>query len=465
VNHSTAEPIELSAELSKRPTRVRYGVLAFLCSLTFVLYLDRVCMGKAAVSIQRELRLSDTAMGFVHAVFMVSYAVFELPVGRWGDRFGSRGVLTRIVLCWSLFTAMTGAMYGFWRLAIVRFLFGAGEAGGFPNAARVIARWFPGQARGPAQGIVVASAQVGGALAPIVAAYLIQLVGWRWTFAVFGLVGVVWAAAFYFWFRDDPAEHAGVNEAERRMLAVDEPAERGHAHEPIPWSIVLPSPNVWLLGGAMNCGAFAFYMYVSWFPTYLETARDVEPILSGYLSSSILAGGAIGCLAGGQIGNWIMMRVQDRRLSRRIIGCGGFAAAAVSLVIGVNSASPVATSLFTALALLAGQVQLTAWWATVSDISGKHLGAMFGLMNSLGGFAAFGSQIFFGWFGEWRASLGYVGRDKWDPAFYVYAGVYAIGGILWLFIDASRSIVEREVATTISPSVTPAHDDSAEKTP
>jgi MFS family permease len=454
---TTESPIDAPPSAPpQRPTRIRYGVLAFLCTLTFVLYLDRVCMGKAAVSIQRELGLSDTAMGFVHGAFMVSYAVFELPVGRWGDRHGSRGVLTRIVLCWSLFTAMTGAMFDFWRLIIVRFLFGAGEAGGFPNAARVVSRWFPGRARGPAQGVVVAAAQVGGALSPIVAAYLIELVGWRWTFAIFGLVGVVWAAAFYGWFRDDPAEHPGANDAERRLLDVG-PHAQGQAHDPIPWSIVLPSPNLWLLGGAMNCGAFAFYMYVSWFPKYLESTRDVGPILSGWLSSSILAGGAIGCFTGGYIGNWVSARVADRRQSRRIVGCCGFALAAVALTIGVNCSSPVATSLFTALALLAGQVQLTAWWATVADISGKHLGAMFGLMNSMGGFAAFGSQVFFGWFGDWMKGRGHVGRAIWDPAFYIYAAVYALGAVLWLFIDANKSIVERE-SQVGSPSTTGARD-------
>jgi MFS family permease len=325
---------------------------------------------------------------------------------------------------------------------IVRFLFGAGEAGGFPNTARVLSRWFPGKARGPAQGIVVASAQVGGAVSPVVAAYLIELTGWRWTFVIFGLIGVVWALAFYTWFRDEPTEHRGTNEAERRLLERNG-AVSGTEHQPIPWSIVLSSPNLWLLGGAMNCGAFAFYMYVSWFPKYLESARGVDPIWSGWLSSSILAGGAIGCLLGGYIGNWVLAVVGNRRIARRIIGCGGFSVAALSLLLGVWCDSPTATSLLTAMALLAGQVQLTAWWGTAADISGNHLGAMFGLMNSMGGFAAFGSQVFFGWFGDWMATMGYEGRAKWDPAFVVYAVVYAIGAFLWLFIDANRSIVER----------------------
>src|SRR5262245_5150183 len=286
-------PYALTEVLAERPTRVRFGVLAFLCSLTFVLYLDRVCMGKAAVSIQSELGISDTAMGFVHGAFMISYAVFEVPVGRWGDRFGSRGVLTRIVLSWSLVTAMTVSMFSYWPLVVGRFLFGAGEAGGFPNTARVISRWFPGRARGPAQGIVVAAAQVGGAVSPVIAAYLSESFGWRWTFAIFGVVGVVWSIALYAWSRDDPAEHRATNQAERQLLAIGGTGTHGSGHGPIPWRLVLSSPNVWLLGGAMNCGAFAFYMYVSWFPKYLESTRGVDPIQSGWLSSSILAGGAI----------------------------------------------------------------------------------------------------------------------------------------------------------------------------
>ena len=96
----------------ERPTWVRYRVLAFLAVMTFVLYLDRVCLGQAAPMMQRELGLSDTALGFVHAAFTLAYAVFEIPTGRWGDRYGSRGVLTRIVVWWSFFTAFTGAATG-----------------------------------------------------------------------------------------------------------------------------------------------------------------------------------------------------------------------------------------------------------------------------------------------------------------------------------------------------------------
>src|SRR6266404_6196757 len=127
---------------NSRPTCARYVLLVFLGSLAFILYLDRVCISKAEVSIRGELGLSKTQMGFVFGAFTIAYGLFEVVTGRWGDRYGSRGVLTRIVIWWSFFTALTGAALGFWMLLTVRFLFGAGEAGALPNSARVLRAWF-----------------------------------------------------------------------------------------------------------------------------------------------------------------------------------------------------------------------------------------------------------------------------------------------------------------------------------
>ncbi len=157
-----ATPPPLDA-LDPRPTRIRFRVLGFLASLSFVLYLDRVCIGKAVVEIQKDLGLSNTQIGYALGAFTIAYGLFEVPTGRWGDRYGSRGVLTRIVVWWSLFTALTGAASGLLMLVGVRFLFGAGEAGAYPNAARVIARWFPLVERGRVQGAMLTSAQLGAA--------------------------------------------------------------------------------------------------------------------------------------------------------------------------------------------------------------------------------------------------------------------------------------------------------------
>ncbi len=168
---STNTPLQVEAvhKTNENPTRVRYGVLAFLAAMTFILYIDRSCINQAAPIIRRELAISQTHIGYVFNAFAIAYAIFEVPAGHWGDRFGSRRILTRIVLWWSLFTALTGAASSFASLVVIRFLFGAGEAGALPNSARVLHTWFPDSARGKAQGFVTTAMMIGGACAPRIA--------------------------------------------------------------------------------------------------------------------------------------------------------------------------------------------------------------------------------------------------------------------------------------------------------
>src|SRR3954462_2377812 len=174
---------------SARPPRARFVVLGVLCLLSGILYLDRICMSAALDSIQSDLALTNTQGGYVLMAFTLAYGLFEIPTGRWGDRIGGRRVLTRISLWWSVFTALTGACTGLWTLLGVRFLFGAGEAGAFPNVARVLSRWVPDEERGRVQGVLLAASSIGGAVAPFLAAVLIQRIGWRWTFVAFGALG------------------------------------------------------------------------------------------------------------------------------------------------------------------------------------------------------------------------------------------------------------------------------------
>jgi MFS family permease len=442
---------------------VRYGVLAYLCTLAFVLYLDRVCISKAAPDLMAELDISYGQMGYVFGAFTLAYGLFEVPVGRWGDRFGSRGVLIRIVLWWSAFTVLTGCVWPFaldtgWRLPglgvplvfnsfalllLVRFLFGAGEAGALPNSARVIARWFPQGRRGPAQAAINAAMLVGGALAPIIAAYLIQSAGWRLSFLLFGALGVIWAVAFWAWFRDDPADHPAVNEAELRLIQGKPDHDTPPSEHPqVPWRMVLGSPTVLLLGGIMSTTAFTAYMYFFWYPTYLQSARNASNLEAGWLAGLVLAGGSIGCILGGYVGDWLVRRTGEQRWTRRCLGFVGLASAALLLVSSIHCNDPLAAVALTALASFSAYLTLPNWWAVVTEISGEHLGALFGLLNSLGVPGAFLSSVFLGWFADWRNSQGFTGRDQWDSAFYAYAGALLCGACAWLLVDPSRSVVD-----------------------
>src|SRR5690242_14758624 len=199
-------------------THVRYRVVAFAVALAGVTYLDRVCISILAPSIMQDLALTRIQMSYVFSAFTFAYAIFEIPTAWWADRIGSRRVLTRIVMWWSGFTMLTGAAFNFPALLIVRFLFGVGEAGAWPNAARVFSRWIPERERGRVQGVFFAGAHLAGGLTPALVAWIALYLPWRLVFVIFGFVGLAWAAFWYRWFRDEPREHPAVNTAEAELI-------------------------------------------------------------------------------------------------------------------------------------------------------------------------------------------------------------------------------------------------------
>ena len=438
---------DASAAPLGRLSHARFVVLGFLCLLAGVLYLDRICMSQAVKAIQGEFKLDKTQISYVMMAFTLAYGLFEIPTGRWGDRIGARKVLVRITLCWSLFTALTGAAVGLYSMLLVRFLFGAGEAGAYPNVARVLSRWFPDNERGRAQGFVMTAGQLGGVLAPTLAAYLIKYLGWRATFPIFGAVGVFWAAAFWLWFRDDPAEHPAVTPGELALIRAS--ASRPPAqHESVPWGLVLTNPSIWILGTIITCSAFNSYFYFSWFGDYLMSGRGVEEVAAGKLTSLVLAGSAIGTIAGGFVADWLVRRFQSIDSARRWLGGGCFALAAMFLVLGIWCQSPAATATLAALSCLAAFLMLPTWWSCAIKISGKHVGSLFGLMNMMGVAGAMASQYFIGKFVDLRKSWNYVGRDQWDPALYVFVVVLLTAATLWA---CYRSVpVEPETEKAVS---------------
>ncbi len=439
------------------PTRARFVVLAFLCSMAFVLYLDRVCIAQALVPMSIEFGFTEVHTKWILMAFTLSYGIFELPTGRLGDQFGARSVLTRIVIWWSIFTALTGCVVHFsWEfyplsipivintlvvLAVVRFMFGAGEAGAIPNAARMLKAWFPIDERGRMQGFFQASMHVGGMVAPIVAAEIIKALDWRWTFFTFGLMGISWAGLFYWWFRDTPKEHPSVNDAELARIQPVAIADDG-GHHAIPWRAALWHPNLWLLGIIVSLTSFNSYLFFSWYSLYLQRGRGVTNREAGYLSALVLAGMTAGALLGGVIADRTTRFAPDRYKVRRRVALVVFTIAAISLTASVHSESTVLSALLCASAGFFMFVQQTTWWACTFEAAGKHTGSLFGLLNGVGIFGALGSQYFFGAFATWRRESGYEGREVWDPAFYVFAAALVLAGLLWQFMRDRPAVGE-----------------------
>jgi sugar phosphate permease len=409
---------------------VRHGVLGFTLVLTAIAYLDRVCISTAAPAMKAELQISDVHMGYVFSAFTLAYALFEVPSGWLADRFGARAMLTRIVLWWSAMTAATGLASGFGSLLAVRFLFGAGEAGAFPSMARAYGRWLPARERGRAFGLALMTAALGGALTQPLVVALLTRTGWRETFMLFGLVGVAWAAAWFWWFRDDPHAHAGVNAGELRLIGSDPPQPHGR----VPWGAMVRSRSLVAVCLMYGFAVYGWYFYITWLPTYLLRARGFDLQQVGWLAALPLLSIAAGVLVGGWASD-VLGRHFSPRIARRTPGILGLPLAAAAVLGAVATPVPSSAALLLAAAAGLAALGVSPAWAVCLEIGGRHAGVVSGAMNTFGNLGGTLSPLVVGWclerWGSWNASLVTV------------AACYVLAALCWLAIDPARQIRDR----------------------
>ncbi|MGD9902227.1 MAG: MFS transporter [Vicinamibacterales bacterium] len=403
--------------------RDRRGVVGLLILLFAITYLDRVCISVAGPRMQEDLGIDPVGWGWVTGIFTLAYCLFEVPTGMMGDRLGARRVITRIVVWWSAFTALTGTVTGFYPLLATRFLFGAGEAGVFPNASIVVARWFPARQRATISGVNLMSAQIGGALAPLLVVPIQMRYGWRMSFFVFAALGLVWAAVWYAWFRDSPEEMRGAPPAA--------PAAAGHAaaHE-FPWREAARSPTVWAVLGLAFCYIYVYNFFQTWFHTFLVRGRGVSE--SGlFLSALPYVVAVCANLAGGIASDAMAERLGPRR-GRRIIGAAALTAAAAFTVAAMVTRQPLLAVVFLALTYGAITFQQSGVFGVCLDIGGTRAGAMVGLMNMVAQAGGLVGAVAYGYIVEATGS--------YDAPFVPMAAVLLIGAALWGLVDASREI-------------------------
>ncbi len=406
--------------------KYQHRVLGMLSLLAIITYLDRVCISVAGPRMQADLHISSEAWGWVTGMFALSYGLFEIPSGALGDRIGPRRVLTRIVIWWSTFTALTGAVSNYVLLLVTRFCFGMGEAGAYPNAATVIARWFPMKRRARVWGIVWMTSQMGGAISPLLVVPIQASFGWRTSFYVFSVLGLIWAVAWYAWFRDSPAEMPGVSEAERAELA--DPAPR--ASHVVPWKLVLRSGNLWLLMGICACYVYSLYFFSSWFHTYLVKGRGYgEGDL--WLSSLPYLVGACANFGGGLASDWLVGRL-GLKSGRRLVGVMGLGAAVLCLVANSLTTSGAWSLAFLSLAYAGMTLQQPVMSAVALDIGRNHAGVVLGFANTAAQSGAFVSSVVFGYLVQHYGS--------YNAPFVPMVALLVIGTYLWTRIDPTREI-------------------------
>lgn len=413
-----------------KPTRTRHSVVALAISLAILSYVQRVAISEAAGPIARDLHIAKSQMGLIFGAFGLSYALFELPMGLLGDRLGVRRVLAQIVLAWSAFTALTGAAWNVVSLYVIRFLFGAGEAGCFPNLTRMLSAWLPARERVRAQSLMWAFTRWGGAATPPLTLLCITLFGWRLAFVSFAGLGLVWAIVFLRWFTDDPARHRAVNAAEMELL---EPSRVLTAHRAGQrhWLSVLLTRQVALLVLQYFCFSYVWYFYITWLPTYLEQGREQTASHAAALAVLPLLFGGFGSLATG---------LAPVRISRRAIAVCGFLGTAILLLAITRIPSVVFAMLVMGLASFSSDLTMPISWDACVDIGGPYTATVAATMNMLGNLAGFAAPVAGG------IILQRTGGD-WNLLIDTMAAAAAVSAACWLSLnpEAARQARELEI--------------------
>jgi len=395
-----------------------------------ITYMDRVVISNAGPSIRAELGMSLVAFGWILASFRWSYALFQIPGGWLGDRIGPRRALALIVTWWSIFTTATGLAWSAASMIFISFFFGMGEAGAFPIATRSLSRWLlPGE-RGLAQGLTHAGSRLGAAFAPPLVVYIISLYGWRAAFFVFGALGLIWSALWFVWYRDTPAEHGDVNEAERELI---EAGSRNHKNlgATLSWRKMFSAPVMWYLCAAYFCYTYALSTYLDWLPTYLKEYRHYSLARMGLYAMLPMLAGTVGDFTGGWLAD-IRLRRTGSLNSRRAVAIGGFLIGAIFIIPATLTSSPGLCVLLTCVAFFGVELTVGVSWAIPLDIAGDRAGSVSSVMNMCGNIGGAISPIV----------LAYVVRlYGWNVPFLITAGLCALGALLYCKIDIDRKVV------------------------
>lgn len=439
------DAVAASNALAESPTGTRWVVFALACAMSFLLYLHRYTWGFVKAEVANEFNWNTDTLGWLDSAFMMSYALGQIPGGMLGDWFGPRRVLAGMVLIWSLAMGGTALVRGFSGMAVARFLFGAGQAGCYPNLSKITKNWFPLSERTAVQGWVSSfSGRMGGAAS--FALFGTVLLGWLalpWRIASCWLtvIGLLFTVIFLWMFRNSPHEDPRTNAAEARLITVGDPTATVTRGTVIDWTLVFRSRSVWALLFQQFTCAFVDSFFSAWVPLYLLQEKGVNIKAAGWMSAVPLIGGAFGgMLAGGMLANWILLRTGNRRWARSGIGLTGNLMAGVCLLISLLFDSPEKiVGAFFVLKFFADWAQ-PACWASTTDMGGRNAASLFALVNTSGSIAGFIAGPAMGYTIKLFSRSDKADAAGWTALFVMIGVIYVASALSWLFIDCTKSV-------------------------
>ena len=406
-------------------------VLLLLVLISVVTFLDRINITMASQDIMTELGLSESQWGWVLSVFTISYGLMQVPLGVWGDKRGYRLVLALIVLWWSLFTGLTGLAWSFGSLLVIRFMFGIGEAGSYPCMTGVVVKWYKQHETSTAQGYIWAASRMGGALTPFIVLPVLTLLGWHWAFYLLAALGVVWAAGWYFWFRDKPAEVKGISDEE--LATLPEPIKKSEEKVAIPWRKMMQNRQFWLILAMYFFYAWGSWFFFSWFPRFMEVGRGFDKSELTYVIAIPFVMSMVGNIAGGYLSSKLSLKY-GLKVGRRLLGVGGLAVSALFMFLAAFIPGKMEVFVFLSLAFGVIDLMLPSAWAICSDIGGRYSGAVSGAMNTAGNIGGFVCATAFGYLIE--------ATGNYNVPLFVITAMLVISAMLFLSINPTKKLVE-----------------------
>ena len=425
------------------PSHVRWNLIFWLFTLSGVAFLDRVNISIAGGSLAAAYHLSNVQLGWVFSAFLAGYALFQTPGGRLADRLGPRWVLAAGVIWWGVFTALTasvpaGITGALWLFVAARFLLGAGEAVMYPASNQFVSRWIPVQERGIANGWIFAGVGAGAGLSPPLITYVMLHYGWRTSFWICAVIGLMAGLVWFIVARDRPDEHQGVSPSELALISKGISAGKSiRKDQPlIAWSSILKSRDVWAITFSYFSFGYVAWIFFSWFYLYLAQVRNLNLKASAFYASLPFLAMAACCPLGGMVSDRL-----SRRWGARVGRC--YLAAAVILVAGfflvLGAEVQGARLASVVLAGGAGALYLaqSSFWSVTAGLAGSSSGSVSGFMNM-------GAQI--GGMVTASATPAIAGRFGWTASFLVASALCLLGALAWMMVDPERTLQNKDLA-------------------
>jgi MFS family permease len=436
-------------------------VAALIASGAVSLYLTRHCLAVTNEAIQQELGFGSTAMGAVMSLFSLGYLLFQVPGGWLGNRIGSRWGLTLLSIAWSLLTLATAAAHGLVPLKVIRFLFGAVQAGFVPITFKILKDWFPEKQWGLMSAFVGISMSIGGALAMDVTGRLTGHFDWRVIFQVYTIVAIFWSVAFLTLFRNKPSEHPWANDAERDLIRsspLPDTVDPGPFFTRRNLLFAFCSVNLWAICLQAFCRAAGYNFFVTFFPEFLSRQfADVDAELAGIYTKWPLIGAVVGGLVGGMLIDWLLKRTGSKRISRTSVAVVSLILTAILTYLSAQAVTPAGFVTLIALGATFAGFASPATWAATLDVSGRHTAVLAGIMNMAGCLSGvLVTPILGGMMDILKGTSNEVtvrvmGMDlvhlddtqitDWNQVVYMHAAFYLAAAICWMFVRPSRAVV------------------------